>query len=97
VDVEATGEVPLRIVAVRSQPGPATVTGTWVVPSGLAARPVVVSNSPLAPWTSAAAALTLASALAIGAALATRRRRRPTTGTDLRPEAPELEDAGMRS
>jgi copper transport protein len=97
VDVEATGEVPLRIVAVRSQPGPATVTGTWVVPSGLAARPVVVSNSPLAPWTTAAAALMVASALAIGAALASRRRRRPTTGTDLRPEAPELEDAGMRS
>jgi copper transport protein len=97
VDVEATGELPLRIVVVRSHPGPATVTGTWVVPSGLAARPVVVSNSPLAPWTSAAAALTAALALAIGAALANRRRRRPTTEADLRPEARELEDAGMPS
>jgi hypothetical protein len=84
-------------VVVRSHPGPATVTGTWVVPSGLAARPVVVSNSPLAPWTSAAAALTAALALAIGAALANRRRRRPTTEADLRPEARELEDAGMPS
>ncbi|MDX6237016.1 MAG: copper transport protein [Kribbellaceae bacterium] len=96
VDVEATGELPLRIVAVRNNPGPATVTGTWVVPTGLAARPVVVSDSPLAPWTTAAAALTAALALAIGAALTNRRRRRPKTGTDLQPEARELEDAGMR-
>jgi copper transport protein len=97
VDVEATGALPLRIVAVRSHPGPATVTGTWVVPSGLAARPVVVSNTPLAPWTSAAAALTAALALAIGVALAYRRRRRPGIGAVLRPEARELEDAGTRS
>jgi putative copper export protein/methionine-rich copper-binding protein CopC len=96
VDVEATGELPMRIVAVRSHPGPATVTGTWLVPSGLVARPVVVSNSPLAPWTNTAAALTAALALAIGAALANRRKRRPTTGTHLRPETRELEDAGMR-
>jgi hypothetical protein len=60
---------------------------------------VIVSNNPLAPWTSAAAALTTALALAIGAALASRRRRRSITGaaSDLRPEARELEDAGMPS
>jgi copper transport protein len=96
VDVEATGELPLRIVAVRTHPGPATLTGTWVVPSGLAARPVVISNNPLAPWTSAAAALTAALALAIGAALANRRRRRLTITPTLQPEARELEDAGLR-
>jgi copper transport protein len=99
VDLEATGELPLRIVAVRSHPGPATLTATWVVPSGLPAHPVIVSNNPLAPWTSAAAALTAASALAIGATLAGRRRRRPSTdaASGLRPEARELEDAGLPS
>jgi hypothetical protein len=97
VDVEATGQLPLRVVAIRSHPGPATVTGTWVVPNGLPARPVLISNSPLAPWTSAAAALTAALALAIGAALASRRRRRPTVATAPPEEARELQDAGTRT
>ena len=94
VDVDATGELPLRIVAVRNHPGPATMAGTWVVPSGLAPRAVVVSNSPLAPWTKAGAAVAAVQALVIGAALVHRRRRRVAPGSDLPSEADSFENAG---
>jgi copper transport protein len=75
VDVDATGDLPLRIVALRNHPGPAAVTGTWAVPSGLAPRAVVVSDSPLTPWTNAGAAAIAVLALAVAAALVYRRRR----------------------
>jgi copper transport protein len=75
VDVDATGDLPLRIVALRNHPGPAAVTGTWAVPSGLAPRAVVVSDSPLTPWTNAGAAAITVLALAVAAALVYRRRR----------------------
>jgi copper transport protein len=94
VEVEATGEIPLRIVAVRGHPGPAAVTGTWVVPSGLPVRSTLVSDSPLTPWTTAAAAGLAAIALAVAAAVARRRQRRPTE-TSSRTEPRELEPAGQ--
>jgi copper transport protein len=78
VDIEATGELPLRIVAVRSHPGPATVAGTWVVPSGFPVRSKLISDSSLTPWTTAAAAFLAVMALAVAAAVARRRERRPT-------------------
>ncbi|MEV6892193.1 copper resistance protein CopC [Kribbella sp. NPDC051137] len=75
VDVEATGPVPLRIVAARNHPGPAVVTTTWIVPTGLPPRPVLVSNSPLAPWTTALALAFALAASAVGFALLRRCRR----------------------
>ncbi|WP_329478798.1 copper resistance protein CopC/CopD [Kribbella sp. NBC_01484] len=93
VDVEATGDLPLRIAAVRGHPGSATVSGTWVVPSGLAPRAVVVSNSPLTPWTNAAAALTALLALTVAGALVHRHRRRVAPGSEQLSGAHELEDA----
>ncbi|MER7246867.1 CopD family protein [Kribbella sp. NPDC000426] len=75
VDVEATGPLPLRIVAGRNHPGPAVVTTTWVVPSGSAPRPVVVSNRPLAPWTAAAASAFALLGAAAGVLLVRRHRR----------------------
>ncbi|GAA1133383.1 copper transporter YcnJ [Kribbella jejuensis] len=75
VDVEATGPVPLRIVAARNHPGPAVVTTTWVVPTGLPRRPVVVSNSPLAPWTTGLAVAVALLASAVAYALLRRYRR----------------------
>ena len=76
VNLEATGQLPLRIVAVRNHPGPATVTGTWVVPSGLPPRAVLVSNSPLAPWTNAGAAAVAVLSLVVATVLGVRSRRR---------------------
>jgi uncharacterized membrane protein len=92
VDVEATGDLPIRIVAGRNHPGPAVVTGTWAVPSGLAPRAVVVSDSPLTPWTNAGAAAAAVLALAIAAALARRHRRRSSPVPDLSSDAPDLAD-----
>jgi hypothetical protein len=77
VDVEATGPIPLRIVVARNQVGPAVLATTWVVPSGLAPRPVVVSNSRLAPWTNGGAALVALGALGVWIALVRRHRREP--------------------
>jgi copper transport protein len=85
VDVDATGDFPLRIVALRNHPGPATVAGTWVVPSGLKPRAVVVSDSPLTPWTNGGAAAIAVLALIVAAALI--HRRRPPLGASV----PELE------
>jgi copper transport protein len=93
VDVEATGELPLRIVVVRDQP--ATLTATWVVPSGLAPRPVLVSNSPITPWTNAAAAILAVLALVVAAALIDRRRRRHAPATELPSEPQELEEMSL--
>ncbi|WP_166679245.1 copper resistance CopC/CopD family protein [Kribbella pratensis] len=75
VDVEATGPLPLRVVAGRNHPGAAVLTTTWVVPSGLAPRPVAVSNRPLAPWTTAAALILAVLAAAAGVVLLRRHRR----------------------
>lgn len=94
VDVEATGELPLRVVVNRAQAGSTTAAGTWTVPSGSAARPIVVSDRPVAPWTSAAAALTAALALMIGGLLVQRSRRR-IPEPDQPGQVRELEDAGM--
>jgi hypothetical protein len=75
VDVDATGPIPLRIVVGRNQVGPAVLATTWVVPSGLSPRPVVVSNSRLAPWTNGGAVLVILGALGVWVALVGRRRR----------------------
>jgi len=77
VDIDATGSLTLRIVAGRNHPGPVTLAATWVVPSGVAARPVVVSNRPLAPWTAAAAGILAVLAMAAGSVLVSRHRRTP--------------------
>jgi copper transport protein len=97
VDVDATGDLPLRIVAVRNHPGPATVSGTWVVPSGLAPRAVVVSNSPLAPWTDAGAAVVAALALALATILGIRNRRRVPAVPEQSSEPHDLAQAGTHS
>ncbi|WP_325038978.1 copper resistance CopC/CopD family protein [Kribbella sp.] len=89
VDVDATGELPLRIVVVRGNARPTTATSTWVVPGGVAPRPVLVSNSPITPWTNAAAAVLAVLALFLGAALARRR--------DQAAEGHELDPAGRRA
>ncbi|WP_371402646.1 copper resistance protein CopC/CopD [Kribbella sp. NBC_00662] len=94
VDVDATGPLPLRIVAVRNHPGPAVLTTTWVVPSGLPPRPVIVSDTPLAPWTGIAAALVTLLALAVGIALA-RRHRRTRVDDDGPAAAVERDPAGL--
>lgn len=75
VDVEATGPIPLRIVVGRNQVGPAVLTTTWMVPSGLAPRPVAVSNSRLAPWTNGLAVLVTLVALGVWIVLVRRHRR----------------------
>jgi putative copper export protein/methionine-rich copper-binding protein CopC len=92
IDIEATGELPLRIVAVRSHPGPATVTGTWVVPTGLPVRSTVISDSPLTPWTTGSAAL-IAVLLLVGGAGIARRKRRHRTETAPSSEQRPLEHA----
>jgi putative copper export protein/methionine-rich copper-binding protein CopC len=97
VDVDATGALPLRIVAVRNHPGPATVTGNWVVPSGLAPRAVVVSDSPLAPWTNAGAALVAALALALATILGIRSRRSASAGPDAAAGSRDLAHSGTPS
>lgn len=96
VDVESTGELPLRIVAVRNHPGPATATGSWVVPSGLPPRAVLVSDSPLTPWANAGAAAVAVLCLAIATILASRHRRRPTSIPTPPPEPKDLAGAGTR-
>jgi copper transport protein len=89
VDVDVTGALPLRIVALRNHPGPAVIAGTWAVPSGLAPRAVVVSNAPLTPWTTIGAAVAALLSLAVAAALI-HRRRRPAT-RPVRRVHPDLE------
>ncbi|TCC08442.1 hypothetical protein [Kribbella soli] len=96
VDVEATGQLPLRIVAVRNHPGPATVTGTWVVPSSLPPRAVLVSNRPLTPWTNAGATAVAVLSLAVATVLGARSRRR-TADLGLPSEPQDLAGAGTRS
>ncbi|MGW6194662.1 copper resistance CopC/CopD family protein [Kribbella sp. NPDC055110] len=96
VDVDATGDLPLRIVAVRNHPGPATITGTWAVPSGLAPRTVVVSDSPLTPWTNAAAATIAVLALVTAAALVHRHRRGLAGGWRRRRRLRTLSSARLR-
>ncbi len=96
VDVEATGQLPLRIVAVRNHPGPATVTGTWAVPSGLPPRAVLVSNRPLTPWTNAGATAVAVLSLAAATVLGARSRRR-TADLGLPSEPQDLAGAGTRS
>jgi len=95
VDVEATGDLPLRILAVRSHPGPATVSATWSVPTGLPPRPVILSNRPLAPWTNAAALALAVLSLVTATILASRLRGRTGPVTDVRGEPKDL--AGTRS
>lgn len=98
VDVEATGVMPLQVRINRSGMAPTTLADSWTVPSGLAARPVLVSDRPLAPWTAAAAGA--ATVLALLAAVALVRRRRNRTRTvEPGPLTPvrELEDSAVHS
>lgn len=95
VDVEATGPLPLRIVAVRNHPGPATVTGSWVVPSGLPPRAVLVSNSPVAPWTDAGAVVLAVLSLVVATVLGARNRRTADPGLPSEPK--DLAGTGTRS
>jgi copper transport protein len=96
IDIEATGELPLRIVAVRSHPGPTTVAGTWVVPTGLPARSVLISDTPLTPWTTASAAL-IGILVLVGGNVVALRRRRHRTETTPSAEPRELEHAGPKT
>jgi copper transport protein len=85
VNLDYSDQLPFEVVVSREGLAATTVRGSWVMPSGLPQRAVLVSNKPLMPWTDAAAVAAAAIALLAAVGLARRRRRMQRSHRDVPP------------